>query len=259
MLFDSHCHLNDEKFDDDIEEIIKIVQKHNDFKCLVDGFDLNSTYKAMYFCEKYDWAYLAGGMAPSDLPQDEEKLWNDLEEFKKLVKTNQKKFVAIGEMGLDYHWNKENKEIQKKLFIEQINFANECDLPIIIHTRDAIEDTIKILKENKVNKLGVFHCCPHNRELVKEGLKLGFYISFAGTITFKNAKNAEEIINMVPNDKLLIETDSPYLAPEPHRGTRNIPTNVKYVAEKVAKTKGLDIEMVENFTYENAKRLFDIN
>ena len=150
---------------------------------------------------------------------------------------------------------KENKELQKIAFIEQIKIANKLNLPIVIHTREAVMDTLQILKENKVIKTGVFHCCPQNRELIKEGLKLGFYISFAGPITFKSSKNAVEMINLVPNDRILIETDSPYLAPEPVRGTRNTPANVKFVAQKIAEAKGLSLEEVEKMTFENTKRI----
>ena len=150
------------------------------------------------------------------------------------------------------------REIQRKAFIEQINRANKLDLPIVIHTREAVMDTLKILKENKVENKGVFHCCPLNRELVKEGLKLGFYISFAGPVTFKNSKNANEIIEMVPNDRMLIETDSPYLSPEPLRGRRNDPRNVKYIANKIAEVKGMSSEEVGKITYENAKKIFKI-
>ena len=150
---------------------------------------------------------------------------------------------------MDYYWNKENKEYQKRAFIEQINLANEVDLPIVIHSRDAISDTLEILKNNKVNRKGVFHCCMLNRELVKEALKLGFYISFAGPVTFKNSKNAQEIIKMVPNERFFIETDSPYLSPEPNRGKRNDSRNLKYIVEKIAKEKDIDIEKVAAVSY----------
>ena len=160
--------------------------------------------------------------------------------------------------GLDYYWNKENKEYQKRAFIEQINLANEVDLPIVIHSRDAISDTLEILKNNKVNRKGVFHCCMLNRELVKEALKLGFYISFAGPVTFKNSKNAQEIIKMVPNERFFIETDSPYLSPEPNRGKRNDSRNLKYIVEKIAKEKNIDIEKVAEISYKNAVEFFRI-
>ena len=168
------------------------------------------------------------------------------------------KIVAIGEIGLDYYWEKENKDIQQEMFIKQIELANRLELPIVIHTREAVMDTLKILKEHPVNKKGVFHCCPLNRELVKEGLKLGFYISLSGVITFKNAKNADEIIDMIPENRLLIETDSPYLSPEPLRGTRNNCMNVKYVAGKIADVKKIKIEEVAEITYSNALRVFNI-
>ena len=150
------------------------------------------------------------------------------------------------------------RKLQKRAFIEQIKIANKLELPIVIHTRDAVMDTIQILKENHVENYGIFHCCPLNRELVKEALKLRFYISFAGPITFKNSKNASEIIEMVPNDKMLIETDSPYLAPEPVRGTRNNPINVKYIAQKIADVKKISLEEVAELTYENAERIFNL-
>ncbi len=159
---------------------------------------------------------------------------------------------------MDYYWNKENKEIQKTVFIEQIKIANEMNLPIVIHTREAVNDTLEILKQNTVNKKGVFHCCPLNRELVKEALKLGFYISFAGPITFKNSKNADEIINLVPLDKMLIETDSPYLSPEPNRGKRNDCRNVMYIAQKIADVRKKNLEEIANITYENTCKIFEI-
>lgn len=150
------------------------------------------------------------------------------------------------------------KRITKKAFIKQIEIANELKLPIVIHTREAVMDTLEILKQNDNCKKGIFHCCPLNRELVKEGLKLGFYISFAGPVTFKNSKNAEEIINMVPNDKILIETDSPYLSPEPLRGRRNDPRNVKYIAKKISEVKGISLEEISEITYKNAKTIYEI-
>lgn len=182
---------------------------------------------------------------------------NQLVEIEKIAQD--KKVVAIGEIGLDYYWNKNNKELQKQVFIKQIELANKLNLPIVIHTRDAVMDTLDILKNIKQTvRPGVFHCCPLNVELVKEALKLGFYISFAGPITFKNSKNAKEIIDMVPLDKMLIETDSPYLAPEPNRGSRNDSRNVKYIAAKIAEFKGIDVEVVAECTYKNALKVFEI-
>lgn len=256
-FFDSHSHLNDEEFDEDRDKVIKEIYESGTTNFITAGYSVESSKNAIDIANNYDFIYATAGVSPNDIPQTEEKLWKQLAEIKDLAKNN-KKVLAIGEIGLDYYWNTDNKEIQKKAFIEQINTANELDLPIVIHTRDAVMDTINILNENEVKNKGIFHCCPQNRELIKEGLKLGFYISFAGPITFKNSKKADEMINMVPKDRLLIETDSPYLSPEPVRGRRNTPANVKFVAQKVADSKGLSLEEVEKITVENTKRILKI-
>ena len=258
-LFDSHSHLNDEKFDEDREEQIKKICESGVSNFITAGYSVESSKKAIEIAKKYDFIYTTAGVSPNDIPQTEEELWKQLAEIEKIVEKNKEKICAIGEIGLDYYWNTDNKELQKKAFIEQIKIANKYNLPIVIHTREAVMDTLQILKENKVTKTGVFHCCPQNRELIKEGLKLGFYISFAGPITFRNSKNAEEMINLVPNDRILIETDSPYLAPEPVRGTRNTPANVKYIAQKIADVKGLTLEEVEKITFENTKNILYIS
>ena len=258
MFFDNHAHLDDEKFDSDREEIIEKVHCEG-VSFISAGYSLEGSKKAIELSKKYDFIYATCGISPNDIPQTEEQLWKMLKEIEALAKENPK-VLAIGEIGLDYYWEKNQKmqELQRKAFIEQINLANVLDLPIVIHTRDAVMDTLKILKENSVKNKGVFHCCPLNRELVKEGLKLGFYISFAGPVTFKNSKNANEIIQMVPNDKMLIETDSPYLSPEPLRGKRNDPRNVKYIAKKIAEEKGISEEEVARITFENVKKIYKI-
>lgn len=256
-LFDNHAHLDGEKFDEDREELIKEIKKAGVTKLISAGYSLESSIKAKELSEKYEFIYSTAGISPNDIPQSENELWIMLDKIKEIAKQNNKN-VAIGEIGLDYYWNQDNKEVQKKAFIEQIKIANELNLPIVIHTREAVADTIEILIQNRVEKRGVFHCCPQNRELVKEALKLGYYISFAGPITFKNSKNASEIISMVPNDRILIETDSPYLTPEPFRGKRNDPRNVKYVAQKIAEVKNLELEEIAKITYENAKKVFEI-
>lgn len=256
-LFDSHSHLNDEKFDEDREKVIKEICEAGITNFITAGYSVESSKKAIEIANNCDLSYAIVGVSPNDIPQNENELWKDIKEIKELAQNNNK-VLAIGEIGLDYYWNTDNKEIQKKTFIEQIKLANELDLPIVIHTRDAAMDTIQILKDNLVNNKGIFHCCPQNRELIKEALKLGFYISFAGPITFKNSKNADEMINLVPNDKILIETDSPYLAPEPVRGTRNTPANVRFVAEKIATVKGLSLEEIVKITEENTKKILKI-
>lgn len=258
-FFDSHSHYNDEKFNEDRKEIIEKSYKEGITKFICAGYNIESSKLSLEISNKYDYIYSICGISPNDVPDKLEKIPNFIQELEIILQSDKKnKIVAIGEIGLDYYWNKENKVIQKEVFKKQIEVANRYNLPIVIHSRDAIEDTIKVLKENKINKLGVFHCCQLNRELVKQALNLGFYISFAGPITFKNSKNAEEIVKMVPLEKILIETDSPYLSPEPKRGTRNDCRNVKYIAEKIANIKNIELETVANITYNNAQNIFNI-
>lgn len=252
-FFDSHAHYNDERFEQDRDELIKIIYDAGITKIINAGYSLESSKKAIDIAERYDFMNTTAGISPNDIDDFKQE---DLTKIENLAKN--KKVVAIGEIGLDYHWNTENKNLQKQIFISQIEIANKLNLPIVIHTREAIYDTLDILKNNKCNKKGVFHCCPLNIDLVREGLKLGFYISFAGPITFKNSKNADEVIKMVPLDKILIETDSPYLSPEPLRGKRNDSRNVKYMAKKIADVKQLSLEEIAKATYENTKNIFNI-
>ena len=258
-LFDSHSHYNDEKFNEDREQIIKETYEAGVTKFVCAGYNIDSSLFSLEMSKKYEFIYSICGISPNDIPQSEQQLWKDINEITEIVKkNNSKKLVAIGEIGLDYYWSKENKDLQKQAFIKQIELANELDLPIVIHSRDASVDTIDILEKHKVNRTGIFHCCQLNQELVRQALELGYYISFAGPITFKNSKNAPEVIKMVPIDRILIETDSPYLAPEPNRGKRNDCRNVKYVAQKIADVKGYSLEEVAKKTYENAMRIFNI-
>lgn len=250
-LFDSHCHYNDEKFNIDRDNIIKDNIKKGITKAIVAGYSVKSSKQAIEIAEKYtNNLYAIVGISPNDLDEINYK------EIEKLAKN--KKVVAIGEIGLDYYWNKENKELQKQVFLNQIQIANNLDLPIVIHTREAVMDTIEILKSNKVNKKGIFHCCPLNIEFIKEAVKLGYYISFSGNITFKNSKNAYSCVSYVPLEKILIETDSPYMTPEPFRGQRNNPSYVQYVAKKIAEIKNLREEEIAQMTYNNAKTIFEI-
>lgn len=251
-FFDSHCHFNDEKFETDRNEIIDLIYKDNITKMVCVGYNIEQSYKAIKIAENRDFMYVTCGISPNDIEDFSNENLMKLEE----ISVNSK-VVAIGEIGLDYYWNKDNKEKQKELFIKQIEIANKLQLPIVIHTRDAVVDTLEILKAHPVDKRGIFHCCPLNRELIKEGLKLGFYISFSGNITFKNAK-AEDVVSLVPNDRILIETDSPYLSPEPFRGKRNDSRNVKLVAQKIADIKGLSLEEIAKLTYKNACKIYNI-
>lgn len=256
-FFDSHAHYNDEKFAQDREEVLKAIYESNITTLICAGYSLKSSKEALEIANAHNFIYTISGISPNDIPETKEEFNNQLEQLRKIAK--EKKVVAIGEIGLDYYWNKENKQMQEYAFKEQIKLANELNKPIVIHTREAVNDTLDILKnKQKAEKAGVFHCCPFNRELVKEALKLGFYISFAGPTTFKNSKNAEEIANLVPLDRMLIETDSPYLSPEPYRGKRNDSKKVKLIADKIAAFRKNSIEEIAKATYENAKKIFEI-
>ena len=251
-FFDSHSHYNDEKFDGDRQYIIEETYRNNITKFMCIGYNVEQSKKAIEIAEKYPYIFATAGISPNDI---NENVFNDIYIIEEISKSD--KVKAIGEIGLDYYWNKDNKELQKEVFIKQIDIANRLELPIVIHNRDAYVDTINLLKEHPVVKKGIFHCCQLNQELIKDALKLDFYISFSGNITFKNAKS-EDVVSLVPMDRILIETDSPYLSPEPYRGTRNTSINVKYVAEKISSIKGLSLEEVANATYKNAMDIYNI-
>jgi TatD DNase family protein len=257
-LFDSHAHYDDEKFNEDRDEVIKNIFDAGITKLVSAGYSLDSSMKGIELSKKYEFIYTSCGISPNDIPDSKEEVDYQLAQIEKLASENDK-VVAIGEIGFDYYWNKENKEMQRYVFEKQIEIANRLNLPIMIHTRDAIMDTIDIIKNTEFKKPGIFHCCPQNKDLILAGVSKGFFISFAGPITFKSSKNAEEMINLVPIDQILIETDSPYLAPEPNRGTRNDSRNVKFVAQKIADARKISLEEVAKATYKNAKKVFNIN
>ena len=251
-FFDSHSHYNDEKYDEDRDDLINDIYKEGITRTVCIGYNVEKSEFAVKIANDYSHIYASCGISPNDIEDFSEENLVKIEEIAK-----NEKIVAIGEIGLDYYWNKDNKEKQKELFIKQIEIANKLEKPIVIHTRDAVMDTIEILKEHPVKEKGIFHCCPLNPELIKEGLKLGFYISFSGNITFKNAKSERAVLE-VPNEKILIETDCPYLTPEPFRGRRNDSKKVKFVAEKIAEIKNMPVEEIAKITYENANKIFKL-
>ena len=255
--FDTHAHYDDEKFNEDREDILNKIFNAGVTRCINMGCDIKSSIKAIKIAENHEHIYCGVGLHPEEIPQNEEEMFKTISQIKELA-TGNKKVVAIGEIGLDYYWKQDNKELQKFAFIKQIEIANELKLPVSIHTRDAIDDMIAIIRKYKIENSGVLHCCPFNRELVRHALENGLYIGFGGTSTFKSSKNAKEIVNMVPNDRILIETDSPYLSPEPKRGTRNDSSNLKYIVEKLAEYKDLKPEEIAKTTFENAKKLFRV-
>lgn len=254
--FDSHAHYDSYRFDEERDDIINKVYNEGVTRIVSAGYSLEGTKINLELSKKYPFIYTTAGISPNDLGEDWQQ---DIEEIDKIImdNLNSGKILAVGEIGFDYHYDTD-KKIQYEAFSKQIDIANKYELPIVIHTRDAVMDTITMLKEKTVKNKGIFHCCPLNRELVKEALKLGYYISMAGPVTFKNSKNADEIIQMVPTDRMLIETDSPYLAPEPVRGTTNNSINLKYIVKKIASVKEMSEEKIARLTYENAERVFQI-
>jgi TatD DNase family protein len=254
MLFDSHAHLNAIQYEEDIVEVIQRARDEKVTHIVVVGFDRDTISKAMELTDKYDMIYAAVGWHPVDAIDmtDEDLNW-----IKQLA--SHPKVVAIGEMGLDYYWDKSPKDIQKEVFRKQIQLAKEVKLPIIIHNRDATEDVVRILQEEDASEVGgIMHCFTGSLEVAKQCMDMNFYISFGGPVTFKNAKKPKEVVKEIPMDRLLIETDCPYLTPHPFRGKRNEPSYVKYVAEQIAELRGVTLEEVGTKTSDNARKLFGI-
>lgn len=256
MLFDTHAHIFNEYYKD-IDEVINSSEKEGVKYICIPGTSVDDSKEAIEIANRYENVFAIIGIHPEQAEKytNSEQIDKDLKIIEKLSKN--KKVVAIGEIGLDNYWTKEYKDIQKILLIKQIKLANKLDLPIVLHIREATNDIIEILKNNKPKKGGIFHSASFNEYLIQEGLRLGFYISFSGTVTFKNAKPVNSVL-MVPDNKLLIETDSPYLTPHPFRGKQNSPKFVKYTAEKIAEIKNISLKELEKITTENAKRLFNI-
>lgn len=253
-FIDSHAHLDDKRFDTDRDELINSLSDNGIETVLNPGADLKSSKNALFLAEKYPFIYAAVGCHPHDT-----KYMNDdtMNKFKEMAKSN--KVIAIGEIGLDYYYDNSDRDTQKKWFREQIRLAKELDLPYIVHDRDAHEDILNIMKEEHYDGArGILHCYSGSVELSREFIKLGFYISLAGPVTFAKARVSKLVAKEIPFDKLLIETDSPYLTPEPFRGKRNEPKYVRYVAEEIAKIRNVSIDEVAEKTKKNFKTLFEI-
>lgn len=255
MLFDTHVHLNAEQFEEDVEEAIQRAKEAGVSRMVVVGFDRPTITRAMELVEQHEALYAAVGWHPVDAidMKDEDLAW--IEEL-----ASHPKVVALGEMGLDYHWDKSPKDVQKDVFRRQIRLAKKVKLPIVIHNRDATQDIVDILKEEEAADVGgIMHCFSGSAETALECVKMNFYISLGGPVTFKNAKKPKEVAHAVPLDKLLIETDCPYLAPHPYRGKRNEPAYVKLVAEEIAALKNISYQEVAEATMRNANRLFQLH
>ncbi len=253
-FIDSHAHLDDERFDEDREELINSMQENGIEAVLNPGADLKTSRAAVALADKYPFIYAAVGCHPHDSKFMDDDTMNI---FRELAKN--KKVLGIGEIGLDYYYDNSDRETQKIWFREQIRLAKELDLPYIVHDRDAHEDIIRIMKEeHHTGTRGILHCYSGSVEMTREFMKLGFYISLGGPVTFKKAKTPKMVAKEVPMERLLIETDSPYLAPEPFRGKRNEPKFVKYVAEEIAGIREVTVSEIAEKTKENFKRLFNL-
>lgn len=248
MFIDTHCHLSVKDYDD-IEKVIKEAESADVRKIIISGCDKDSIKEAVEISKKYDNVYLSLGYHPS-----EANITNiqDIDELKEIIISNDK-VVAIGEIGLDYHWEKENKDKQKQLFKDMLSLAKEVNLPVVIHSRDAFQDTYDILKESDVT--GVIHCFSGNIENARKYIKLGFYLGIGGVLTFKNT-NLKEVIKAIDLKKIVLETDSPYLAPVPYRGMQNSPKYIPIVAKEISSLKDISIEEVAKITTETAQNIF---
>lgn len=254
-MIDSHAHYDDEAFDIDRDTLLKSMSD-NGIETIVNvGANIKGSKESVALSEAYPFIYAAIGVHPSDVDElNEEKLtW-----LKDMSKHD--KVVAIGEIGLDYHYEDTDKELQKKWFVSQMQLAKEVNKPIIIHSRDAARDTITLMKEAKAEEIpGVVHCYSYTKESAREYLQMGYYFGIGGVLTFKNAKKLKEAVAYIPLDRILLETDSPYLAPEPFRGKRNSSLYLPYVVSEMASIKGISEEEIIRITTENTKQLFGIS
>ena len=251
MLFDTHAHMDDAAFDEDRAQLLKDLPDRQIMLLMNPACSRDSSYNAVKLANEYDYIYAAVGSHPDVADEVNDEV---LEEYRELCKRNDK-VKAIGEIGLDYHYEDIPREIQKKAFRAQMALAQELDLPVIVHERDAHEDGMAIVKEFPGVK-GVFHCYSGSAEMARQLVELGWYIGFTGVLTFKNARKAVEVASSIPLERIVLETDCPYMAPEPFRGKRNDPGKLYRMAEKLAEIRGLSVEEIHRITVENGKRLY---
>ncbi len=254
MIFETHAHYDDEAFDEDRDELISSMRQ-NGIEYIVNvGSSLKSTAQSIELAKKYPFIYAAAGVHPSETEELNE------ENFKRLrEQCLEKKVVAVGEIGLDYHWDEPSKDTQKYWFERQLDLAKNIKKPVIIHSRDAAKDTYDImLSKNAAQIGGIVHCYSYSAELALEFVKMGFYIGIGGVVTFKNGKKMKEVVEAVPLERILLETDSPYLAPEPNRGKRNSSLNLPYIAQKIAEIKGITYDETVNVTFENTRKIYKL-
>lgn len=251
MLIDTHCHLNDEAFADDFEEVLQRARDSGVHGLVVPGVDVPSSERAIEMATRYDGVYAAVGIHPESLEDLRESVFDEVRAL-----ADHPKVVAIGEIGLDYHWDVAPRPFQQEVFARQMVLANELRLPIIVHDRESTADTVRLIEEAPDALTGVMHCFTGSLETATRCMNQGFYISYGGPLTFKNAPDVRETAVHIPTDRILVETDSPYLSPHPLRGKRNEPERVRLVAERLAEIRGTTVELIEQATQRNAARLF---
>ena len=252
MIYETHTHFDDKAFDEDREEAIKAAMAAGVGRFINVGASMEGCARSVELAHKYPEFLAAVGVHPEDCRDLTEADIDTLEKY-----TADEKVVAIGEIGLDYYWDEPERDIQKKWFARQIRLARKVKLPIIVHSRDAAEDTLNIIKSEKAADVGgIIHCFSYSTEIAKQYVDMGFYIGIGGVVTFKNGRKLKEVAEAVPATRIVVETDSPYMAPVPKRGKRNSSEYLPYIIEEIANIKGLSPEEVESVTYENAVRLF---
>ena len=252
MIFESHAHYDDEAFDGDRETLLAGMQGNGIEYIINVGADLASTQRSIALAERYPFIYAAVGVHPDGVGELNEENFQWLRE-----QCAHPKAVAVGEIGLDYYWDTVPRQQQREWFVRQMELAVETKLPVIIHSREAAAETFALISRHHAHTTGgVIHCYSYSREMAQEFIKMGYYIGVGGVVTFKNAKKLKETVEAIPLERILLETDCPYMAPEPHRGTRNDSSNIPFVIAKIAELKGIAEEEVERVTEENAVRLF---
>lgn len=253
ILVDTHAHLDFNDFAEDREEVISRARNNGIAYIVNVGSDLESSRNSVRLAEKYPFVYAAVGIHPHDADKLDDSVLEELEEL-----ASRKKVLAIGEIGLDYYYDNSPRDIQKEAFRKQAKLAEKVGLPFIIHSREADEDTLKILKDSYTGNSGILHCFGSDLKMARECLELGLYLAFGGVITFKNAEELRRVVKEIPLDRILVETDSPFLTPVPFRGRRNESDYVRYVAEKIAEIKGMSIEELAKITSANAVRVYNL-
>ncbi len=254
MIFETHAHYDDKAFDEDRDELLDSLPQ-NGIKYVVNvAANMEGSRKNLEIINKYNYIYATVGVHPSDTLELNDKIYKELE----TLATNDK-IVAIGEIGLDYYWDEPDRSIQKEWFIKQIELAKKINKPLVVHSRDAAKDTLDIIKETKAYEVGgVIHCFSYGPELAREYVNMGYYIGVGGVVTFKNGRKLKEVVESTPLERIVLETDCPYLAPVPFRGKRNDSTKLIYVVDEIAQIKGVSKEEVMNITMDNALKMYRI-